>query len=256
MKLSRLIAGVGMAVLVGFAGTACTTHAGAAAQVGPRAIETSQLRGIVERGLAAASTVPVSRSGQSAAGRLDPPELQRRALTTLVQLSLLQDEAHRRGITLSDGQVASYYQAYAVLQFGSVRAFEQRAAAAGFDRQDVSMIVRSGALKSAISDQVSPTLLAGDAETREQYDSIVEQVGRIPLTYAQAKPYLARFIATNQRSAQLRPVLARAEKIDPISINPRFGRWDTGQFAIVAADGTIASRPAPTPTIDLSVQSS
>ncbi|WP_101835094.1 SurA N-terminal domain-containing protein [Frankia canadensis] len=255
MKLSRLLAGVGVAVLVGFAGTACTTHAGAAAQVGSSTIDTSKLRGIVERGLAAASTVPISQSGQSASSALNPPELQRRALTTLVQLNLLTEEAHRRGITLSEGDVAAYYQAYAVLQFGSVRAFEQRAAAAGFDQRDVSVIVRSGALESAISDQISPRLLATDAETRAQYDSIIDQVGRIPLSYAQAKPYLARFIVTDQRSAELRPVLARAEKADPISINPRFGRWDTDQFAIVAADGTIASRPAPTPTIQTTVQS-
>ncbi|MCL9758256.1 SurA N-terminal domain-containing protein [Frankia sp. AiPa1] len=255
MKLPRLLAGVGLSVTVVLAASACTTHAGAAAQVGSHAIETSQLRGIVERGLAAAETVPGTQSGQSAASTLDPPELQRRTLTSLVQLRLMSDEAKRRGITLSDGDIAAYYQAYAVLQFGSVRAFEQRAAAAGFAQQDVAVIVRSGALQSALSDQISPRVLATDAQTRAQYDSIVSQVGRVPLTYAQAKPYLARFIVADERSAALKPVLDQAEKKNPISINPRFGRWDSDQFGIVAEDGTIATSVAPTPTVDTTLQS-
>ncbi|MCM3924406.1 SurA N-terminal domain-containing protein [Frankia sp. AiPs1] len=255
MKFSRLLAGVGLAVLVGTAGTACTTHAGAAAQVGSQSIETAQLRGIVDRGLAAADGVPAAQTGQTATAPLNRLDLQRRTLTTLVQLHLLAGEADRRGVTLSSGAIASYYQAYAVLQFGSVPAFERRAAAAGFAPRDVSLIVRSGALESALSDRVSPHLLATEAETREQYNSIVDQVGRIPLTYAQAKPYLARFIVSQERSVKLRPVLAQAEKKDPISINPRFGTWNTGQFAVIAADGSIASRPAPTPTVDLTAQS-
>jgi hypothetical protein len=255
VKFSRLLAGVGLAVLVGTAGTACTTHAGAAAQVGSQSIETSQLRGIVDRGLAAADGVQVAPTGQTASAPLNRLDLQRRTLTTLVQLQLLAGEADRRGVTLSSGAVDSYYRAYAVLQFGSVQAFEQRAAAAGFAPRDVSLIVRSGALESALSDRVSPHLLATEAETREQYNSIVDQIGRIPLTYAQAKPYLARFIVSQERSVKLKPVLAQAEKKDPISINPRFGTWNTGQFAVIAADGSIASRPAPTPTVDLTAQS-
>ncbi|EIV95581.1 SurA N-terminal domain-containing protein [Frankia sp. QA3] len=255
MKLSRLLAGVGFVVLVGTAGTACTTHAGTAAQVGSQPIETSQLRGIVERGLAAADGVPISQSGQTASSALNRTELQRRTLTTLVQLELFSGEAARRGITLSPADIASYHQAYAVLQFGGVRAFEQRAAAVGFAQRDVSVIMRSGALELALGDRVSPNLLATEAETREQYDSIINRFGRIPLTYAQAKPYLARFIVRRERLAKLRPVLAQAEKKDPISINPRFGTWDTGQFTVIAADGTIASRPAPTPMLDLTAQS-
>ncbi len=255
VKLSRLLAGVGLVVLVGTAGTACTTHAGAAAQVGSQSIETSQLRGIVERGLAAADGVPASQPSQPASSALNRLELQRRTLTSLVQLELLSDEAARRGIRLSSADVASFYQAYAILQFGSVQAFEQQAAAVGFAPRDVSVIVRSGALESALSDRVSPHLLATEAETREQYGSIVDRVGRIPLTYAQAKPYLARFIVSQERSAKLQPVLAQAEKKDPISINPRFGTWNTGQFAVIAADGSIASRPASVPTVDLTAQS-
>ncbi|MCM3887260.1 SurA N-terminal domain-containing protein [Frankia sp. R82] len=255
MKLPRLLAGVGLSVTVVLAASACTTHAGAAAQVGSHAIETSQVRDIVERGLSAAEAVPAAQSGQSAASALDPPELQRRTLTSLVQLQLMSDEARRRGITVSDADVASYYQAYAILQFGSVRAFERRAAAAGFAQRDVAIIVRSGALQSALSDRISPRLLATDAQTRSQYNSIVSQVGRIPLTYAQAKPYLARFIAADDRAAALKPVLDQAERKDPISINPRFGRWNADQFGIVAADGTIASSAVPAPTLDTTLQS-
>lgn len=258
MKLSRLLAGVGLVVVVGAAGTACTSHAGAAAQVGSQTIETSDLRGIVDRGLGASDSALATQGSQSSQGApqsLDQGELQRRTLTTLVQLRLLSAEAKRLGVSVSGQDVASYYQAYGILNFGSVKAFEQRAAAAGFAQRDVGVIVQSGALESAIGDKISPDLVASDADTRAQYDSIVAQVGKIPLSYQQAKPYLSRFIVSEQRSAKLRPILAQAESKDPISINPRFGRWDTKQFAIVAADGTVASSPAPKPTLDLTTQS-
>ncbi|WP_041939852.1 MULTISPECIES: SurA N-terminal domain-containing protein [Frankia] len=246
MKLSRLLAGVGLAVLVGTAGTACTTPAGDAARVGSQSIETAQVRGIVERGLAAARTVPVQQQpGQTAPPALDPAKLAVRALSTLVQLDVLSDEARRRNITVRPQDLASYYRAYAILQYGSVQAFERQAASVGFAQRDVSMIVRAGALQSALSDRISPHLLATDAETRERYDSVVAQFGRIPLTYAQAKPYLARIVVTKERSAQLRQALAQTERTHPISINPRFGAWNSGQFAVVDVSGSIASRPEP-----------
>ncbi|TFE33108.1 hypothetical protein E0F15_06360 [Frankia sp. B2] len=252
MKLSRLLAGVGLLMLVG---TGCTTHAGAAAQVGSQTIGTSQLRGIVDRGLKAAQTVPIPQTSQSASQSLNRGELQRRTLTTLVQLELISGEAKRLGISLTGQDIASYYQAYAILQFGSVKAFEQRAAAAGFAQQDVATIVRSGAFESALGDKISPGVLASDADTRAQYDSIVDQIGKIPLSYRQAKPYLARFLVADKRATKARPLLAQAESRDPISINPRFGTWDTKQFAVVAAEGSIASKPAPTPILDLTTRS-
>ncbi|CAO5246335.1 SurA-like protein [Frankia sp. AgKG'84/4] len=255
VKLSRLLAGVGMLVVVLAAGTACTTHAGAAAQVGSYTIETSQLRDIVSRGLATSAAAPASQTSQAAPGALEPPAVQQRTLSSLVQLQLLSDEARRRGITVSDGDVAAYTQAFAVLQYGSLHAFQQQLSAAAVAPADVDVIMRAGALESAISDQVSPKLLATEAETRQAYNQSQRMFGRLPLTYPQAKPYLARLIVATERGDALRPVFAQAEKANPVSVNPRFGRWDSGQFSVVAADGTIASTPGPTPAVDLSVQS-
>ncbi|MCK9931581.1 SurA N-terminal domain-containing protein [Frankia sp. Mgl5] len=251
MKFPRLLAGLGLVVLTGIAGTACTTHAGAAAQVGSSTIETSTVRGIVDRGFEAVSTVPAQQAAQS----LDRAELQRRTLTTLVQLQVLESEADRLGVTLSGQDVDAYYQAYAVLQFGSVEAFETRAAAAGFAKEDVGVIVRTGALESAIGDKIAPNTLASVAEARTQYDSIVAQVGKLPLTFEAARPYLQRFLATDQRAVKLRPLLTEAADREHVSINPRFGSWDDKQFAVVSAPGTIATTAAPESALDLTLGS-
>ncbi|MEX5631300.1 SurA N-terminal domain-containing protein [Parafrankia sp. FMc2] len=251
MKFPRLLAGLGLAVLTGIAGTACTTHAGAAAQVGSSTIETSTVRGIVDRGFEAVESVPAEQAAQS----LDRAELQRRTITTLVQLKVLETEAKRLGITLSGQDIDAYYQAYSVLRFGSVEAFETRAAAAGFAREDVDVIVRAGALESAIGDKVAPTTLASPAEARAQYDGIVAQVGDLPLTFEVARPYLQRFLASDQRSARIQPLLEEAATREHISVNPRFGEWDPKQFAVVSAPGTIATTSAPEPALDLSLQS-
>lgn len=246
VKFPRLLAGLGLVVLAGAAATACTTHAGTAAQVGSTTIETSTLRGIVDRGFEAVESVPAEQAAQS----LDRTELQRRTLTTLVRLELLTVEADRLGVTVSSQEIDSYYQAYGVLQFGSVEAFEERAAAAGFAAEDVKAIVRSGALESAIGDKVAPRLLASDADARAQYDNIVAQVGEIPLSYADAKPYLRRFLVAEARAAEIRPLLAEATEREHVSVNPRFGEWDAQQVAVVDAAGTIATTPEPVSDLD------
>jgi hypothetical protein len=240
-----LLAGLGLVLL---AGTACTTHAGAAAQVGSDTIETSTLRGIVDRGVAAAAALPTRQASQS----LDRGELQRRTLSTLVQLSLIQTAARRLGVSVSPQDVDAYYQAYGVLQFGSVAAFKQRAAAAGFAEPDVRTIVLSGALESAIEDKIAPDSVAPEADIRAQYNNIVQQVGKLPLSYDQARPYLARFLAGDQRAAKLRPLLTETARWEHVSINPRFGTWDAKTFAVSAADGSIATSAAPVPTVTLS----
>lgn len=250
MKSPRLlIAGVGLLMVAGTA--ACTTHAGAAAQVGDATIDTSTVRGMVDRGISASTALPTAQAGQS----LDRTELQRRTLTTLVQLDLIEAQADRLGITVSPQDVDAYYQAYGVLQFGSVQAFEQRAAAAGFARQDVRTIVLSGAIESKIEDRIAPGLVASDAQARSQYDSIVSQVGAVPLSYAEAKPYLVRFLVADSRSAKLRPMLISTSHQEKVSVSPRFGVWSDDDLAVVAANGSIATVPVPVPTVALSQQS-
>jgi hypothetical protein len=249
-----VIAGVGLALFAALVGTACTPHAGAAAQVGSQTIETSALRDIVDRGVVAVKSVPEAQGAQGAQ-TLDRPELQRRALTTLVQKLLLSAEANRRGVSVTEQDVDAYSQAYAILNFGSVATFEKRAAAAGFAAPDIRVIMWSGALEQAIQDKITPDLVASDADVQAQYDHIVAQVGEIPLTLDQARPYLSRFLVGNKRAEKLRPVMVDASTREGVTVNPRFGTWNSKEFAVVAADGSIATTTAPTPTLDTNVLS-
>nr|MDT0664886.1 hypothetical protein [Micromonospora sp. DSM 115978] len=209
------------------------------------------LRDVVDRGVAAVESVPAEEAAQ----QLGRTELQRRALTTLVQYELIAAEAEDLGVTVSQQDVDAYYQAYGILQFGSVEAFQTRAAAVGFAEADVELIVETGALEMAITDELFPELLAPEDVARSQYDSIVDQVGEIPLPYEEAEPYLQRFLADEQRSAALRPVLVEAADREQISINPRFGAWDSDEFAVVAADGSVATTPGPVPSFDVTTLS-
>jgi hypothetical protein len=260
VKFSRVIAGVVLALFVAASSTACTTHAGAAAQVGSQTIETSSLRGIVDRGLVAVKSVPA----EQAARTLDRAELQRRALTILVQQKLLAAEAERRHITVDEQDVDAYYHAYGILEFGSVAAFEMRAAAVGFATEDIRIIMHSGALEQAIQDDIAPGLVADDATVQAQYDSIRNQLeqrgqlgeaGEIPLTLEQARPYLERSLVGEQRAEKMRPFLVKTAEREGVAVNPRFGKWDPEQFAVVAAEGTIATTVAPAPPFDPTVVS-
>ncbi len=243
----RVLASVALVVV---AASACTTHAGAAAQVGDETIETSTLRGIVDRGVAVARTAAATagQSGQNAAP-VERGELQRRTLSSLVYLDLLQKEARQLGVTVTGQDVDAYYQAYGVLQFGSVAVFEQRAAQGGTAREDLRAVALSGALELAITDRLTPNAVASEADARDIYDRIVGQVGKIPLSYADARPYLIRLLASEQRTPALQTKLREISQRETVSINPRFGGWDPSQLSVVAADGSVATTPAPEPSL-------
>ncbi|SBW19271.1 hypothetical protein FDG2_1151 [Candidatus Protofrankia californiensis] len=246
----RVLAGAALVVLTA---SACTTHAGSAAQVGDETIKTSTLRDVVDRGLAASRSAGATgqaddRTAQAVAP-IERGELQRRALTTLVQLNLLEREAHSLGVTVTDQDLDAYYQAYGLLQFGSVAAFEQRAAQSGIARQDLRAAARSNVLELAITDRLTPDVIASEKQARDVYDKIVKQVGKIPLSFAQAQPYLVRWLAEEQRNPVLHTKLREVADREPVSINPRFGSWDSAQLAVVAADVSVATTPAPEPPL-------
>ncbi len=244
----RVLAGVALVVLTA---SACTTHAGSAAQVGDEAIRTSTLRDVVDRGMAAsrsaAATGVADGSTAQAAAPIERTELQRRALTTLVQLDLLEQEARSLGVTVTDQDLDAYYQAYGLLQFGSVTAFEQRAAQSGIARQDLRIAARSNVLELAITDRLTPDAVASEKQARDAYDQVVGQFGKIPLSFAQAQPYLVRWLAEEQRNSVLHTKLREVAAREPVSINPRFGGWDSSQLVVVAADVSVATTPAPEP---------
>ncbi|EFC84833.1 hypothetical protein [Parafrankia sp. EUN1f] len=238
MKFPRLLAGLGLAVLTGLAGTACTSHAGAAAQVGSSTIETSTVRGIVDRGLAAAETAQTAQT-------LTRTALQRRTITMLVDLKVRESAAKSLGVTVSDQDLNAFYQASAVLGYGGVKEFETNAAALGYAKEDLLTAMRVGALEFAIADKVAPTTLASPDYARAQYDGLVQQHGELPLTYEAARPYLQRFLASDQRNAKIQPVLTDTANRLGVSVNPRFGEWNAKESVVDEAPGTIATTEEP-----------
>lgn len=230
------------AALVALTSAACTTHAGSAAQVGDSTISSSTLRGLVDRGSQAVAGNP------DQAQTLDKATLQRKLLSLLVTDKLLQQQAAKLGVSVSGQDVAAYDQAFGLLNFGSVAKFHQQLAQAGIGASDVDRYLRFGALQEKVEDRISPAPKIADSTLRSQYDQVVQQVGKIPLSFTDAKPWIARFMANSDRSSALANRLVSASKDTSVSINPRFGTWDAGQLGVASADGTIATKVAPAPT--------
>jgi hypothetical protein len=246
-----MFVGVGLAALIATVGTACTTHAGAAAQVGGTTIETSTMRDIVDRGFAAFEAVPddlVTR-------QIEWVELQPFVLTSLVRHELLAAEAERLGVTVSGQDIDAYYQATAIFRFRGVEEFHTSAAAEGIATEDLPLIVENWALESAVTDKLFPDLVARDDLARTAYEAIVQRDKEIPLSFEEARPYLVRFLVADQRTAAMSPVLAEAADREGIAINPRFGVWDRDNLAVVFADGSVATTPAPEPSFDVTAMS-
>ncbi|HEV7207856.1 MAG TPA: peptidylprolyl isomerase [Mycobacteriales bacterium] len=119
--------------------TGCTPfHAGAAATVGSTRISTSQLRGIVDRGVA------VIPSGQ----KVDRTSLERTTLGQLVQLQVLQALAAELHVTVSAQDVDAVITQAA--QQGGLPQLQQRAAAAGIDQNDLQLYARTAAYQNKI----------------------------------------------------------------------------------------------------------
>ncbi len=242
MNLRRVRTAAVGAALVALSAAACTTHAGSSAQVGSSTISTSTLRGLVQRGSAAVTANPTA--GQT----LDPAALQRKLLSLLVTDKLVAEDADRLGVSVNQQEIATYDQAFGALNFGSVAKFHQQLAAAGVGPSDTDLYVRYAALQEAIEDKISPAPAISDANLRQQYDAVVKQTGKIPLSFDDAKPWIERFIADQTRSVALTKQLTGLADATRISINPRFGKWDASQLGVVAADGSVATKVAPAPS--------
>jgi len=255
VKRARMLgAVVGLLGVVALAVSGCTSHAGAAAQVDSQTIDTATVRGIVDRGMDAYNAYvaahPDATSQQTPVTRDD---LQRRTLSNLIRYQVDLTEASKLGITLSPQDASAYYQSYAIFGSGSVAAFEQVGAAVGFAPQDLPTIIRTYALESKIEDKIMPDLVASAADTRSAYESALTQfnVKSLPLSFAEAQPFLSRQLQNGVRGAKLRPILAATAGRDHVSVNPRFGVWSADDLLVLAADGSIATKATPLPELNL-----
>lgn len=251
MKLRRVVTASALVVVGALGLSACTTHAGAAAQVGSTKIDTSTLRGVVDRGMAAYQAAPPAAGSTSSTPTLERSTLQQRTLGELIYLDLLRKEATSLGVGVSATDLSEYLQDFGVLQFGSMPAFYAAAARSGRSRQDLDLFAESGALMVAVGQRLVPDATSTEADARAFYDQQAAQFNGLPLSFDSLKGFLMRVMAVQTRTAsavqtKLRDLAARRH----VTVNPRFGTWtwSDGQIAVVAADGSIATKPAPVPT--------
>jgi hypothetical protein len=225
--------------------SACTTHAGSAAQVGSDRVSVSVLRGLVSRGLSAGNTkeATTARSGSA----LQQDEVQRRQLTFLISTELLQRLADRLSVHVTPQDVDAYRQAFAALQYGGEPGLRTAAAAGGIAPDDLPRYMAEGALELAVQDKVAGNVKATDSEITSAYDQVKQQYPNQPLSLAAARPWLAKFLVSQQRTAVVRTRLTAQANSDGVSVNPRFGRWDRAQLTVAAGDGSVATTPAPGP---------
>jgi hypothetical protein len=243
-RLRLAVAGAAVPVAV-LCTSACTTHAGAAAQVGSGRISVSDLRGLVSRGLSAGSTkeATAARSGSS----LQRDEVQRRQLTFLISTELLKRLAGRLNVEVTPQDVDAYRQAFAALQYGGEPGLRSAAAAGGIAPADLPRYMEEGALELAVQDKAAGNNKATDSQITSAYDQVKQQFPNQPLSLAAARPWLAKFLVSQQRTAVVRSRLTAQARSDGVSVNPRFGRWDGTQLTVAAADGSVATRQAPGP---------
>ncbi|WP_241842048.1 hypothetical protein [Pseudofrankia sp. BMG5.36] len=246
--------------LVAVAMTACTSHAGAAAQVDDQKIETATVSAIADRGMAAykayaAAHPDVVAQREAQQGPVTHYLVQRRALNTLIRLRLDEAKAHELGITLTSQDFDAYYQALAVTQAGGIPAFEDAVGVLGFAPQDVRAQVHVDALESKIADRIAPDLVGSDAQAKSAYDALLAQFGvkSLPLSYAQLRSFLAHDIVMGTaRTDKVTPELVKVSRQLGVSVSPRFGTWSVDDLQVLAQSGSIATTPTPVPQLSLS----
>lgn len=240
MNVRRTAAALGLALTAAFSVSACTTHAGAAAQVGDTRVSTSELRGLVTRGAEAAR-------GAAAGQQVDGAILQRQQLTLLITDELVDRLARSLGVSVATQDVDGFRAAFAALQYGGEQGLRQAAARGGIAPSDLPAVLRFRALEEAIGDRVAGDLTVPAGEIRQAYEQVRERFGgRVALTVEQATPQLRRLLLRQQRAERVQPLLRDQARTAGVSVNPRFGRWDPEQLAVAEADGSLSS-PAPGP---------
>jgi hypothetical protein len=242
VKLRRVVTAGALAVVGVLGLSACTTHTGAAAQVGSQKIDRSTLRGMVDRGMAAAAAAPAP-VGSTPVQR---PDLQSRTLGELVYLDLLRDQASSLGISVSPSDLSTYLQDFGILQFGNMPDFYAAAAQSGISRQDLNLFAERRVLETKIGEKLLPDAQAPVSEAKAFYDQQVAKYNGLPLTFPAVQDFLVHVMVAD---TQVTPaVLNRLRELSGhrhVSINPRFGTWDAKQFQVASADGSIATKAAP-----------
>jgi SurA N-terminal domain len=222
-RLSQSGRSLGAALALALALAGCgAAKVGTAAVVGDERISITQLQANVERILAErdASEAAPGTPGSAAPDRSDVTsgELTRQLLGRMIQSRLLEVVAADLGVPpVTDGQVD---QALAQLRTESGQRFiDQRAVELSIARRDVREYVRAETLAVAVLRKLGP-----EPRTQEQLDALQARLGQ---------------------------ELAKAERKVGVTVNPRYGRWDSTTRQIVPVEDGLTepgagATPAPT----------
>jgi parvulin-like peptidyl-prolyl isomerase len=205
MRASRtlLVAGL-LAVSVSACGT---PRAGAAATVGDERITTSELNAVVERGLA-------EPAAQQTVGA-DRPGFERSVLGRLLQHLILVEAAKDTGVTIDGATVDAAFATFAA-QLGGEAALRSEATKAGIAAQDLRGAISDAALREAIADKLTESIVVPPAVLRQQYQSDIAKYDRVHSahilvsTLAQAR----RVLTQVRRDPDAFPALAAQLSLD------------------------------------------
>ncbi|WP_051940032.1 SurA N-terminal domain-containing protein [Phaeacidiphilus oryzae] len=195
LRRRAALGALGIAAAIALTACGATAHPGAAAIVGDQRITTAALDSHLTAYRSALSSAAVQTGG----GGTEAAGLVRHTLQLLVESRLVDDQLQAQGLTVSTAEVERA-RASAIQQTGSEQALEQ-----------------------VFLQQIG--LAPGDID---EYFRM--SVGEQKLLAAQG------IAPTDQNaSAAITAMLDSAAKQHPVSVNPRYGRWNPKEAAVAAA---------------------
>jgi parvulin-like peptidyl-prolyl isomerase len=157
----RLAVAIGLSILL-LSGCAEAVGSPAnAATVGDVDISTSQLKGLVERGLS--DPAAEEQFGADRAG------FQQQALSRLIKVAVMERAAEDEGVEVSEGQVDDQIAQFAE-QAGGRKELDKRAAESGVAAEDLPDFVRSLVLEQAIGEHLVRDVEVPDEQLQELYE--------------------------------------------------------------------------------------
>ena len=167
-RLSRWTAPVAIAAITLVTLTGCgETNAGTAASVGSDRISTDVLSERVEAALAV--------DGVEEQVGSDRAKFERQILTLMIDHELIADAAKKQGVSVTDGEINSRYQAF-ITQVGSEAELVKQGAAAGIPKAELKPYFADLVLTDKIAEKVTASATVDPAALQKAYQQNFVQV--------------------------------------------------------------------------------
>lgn len=202
--------------------SACQLQPGAAAFVGDTRISDNQVDTIVDAAV---------DSSQANLQTSDLISLRQQVTSVLVQQALYERAARDAGIAVTDDEVDHAIQQQANQSGGSLEDYLTQQAQRGLTPDLLRVQVRLGLINQELGDKLAEQQDVPTAKLREAYRqyNVLQQTG---LSFGQVKDQLERLVLVQEDITTL------AKNVD-IKINPRYGRFDRSQLAVVPAQNDL-----------------